>query len=109
MTFDHDSKDSWHFFPGLMYERSGIKFDALNADRFHHAWLLTGPRGVGKATLAWRMARHLLTAPLKSDAGLFGDGNMRGILEPIPKPLFAAIGCKSRMLRCRLKNVLDVQ
>jgi hypothetical protein len=33
MTFDHDSKDSWHFFPGLMYERSGIKFDALNADQ----------------------------------------------------------------------------
>lgn len=48
--------------------------DALNADRFHHAWLLTGPRGVGKATLAWRMARHLLTAPPKGDAGLFGGG-----------------------------------
>ena len=28
--------------------------------RLHHAWLLTGPRGVGKATLAWRIARHLI-------------------------------------------------
>ena len=28
--------------------------------RLPHAWLLTGPRGVGKATLAWRIARHLL-------------------------------------------------
>ena len=34
--------------------------------RMHHAWLVTGPRGVGKATLAWRIARHLVaggTAP----------------------------------------------
>lgn len=32
---------------------------AVASGRLHHAWLLTGPRGVGKATLAWRMARHL--------------------------------------------------
>lgn len=30
------------------------------AGRLHHAWLLTGPKGVGKATLAWRIARWLL-------------------------------------------------
>lgn len=34
--------------------------DATAADRVHHAWLLTGPRGVGKATLAWRIARHMI-------------------------------------------------
>jgi DNA polymerase-3 subunit delta' len=34
--------------------------DAANAGRMHHAWLLTGPRGVGKATLAFRFARWLL-------------------------------------------------
>ena len=33
---------------------------SLGNDRMHHAWLLTGPRGVGKATLAWAMARILL-------------------------------------------------
>lgn len=33
---------------------------ALAAGRPPHGWLITGPRGVGKATLAWRMARHLL-------------------------------------------------
>lgn len=33
--------------------------DAAASGRMHHAWLLTGPRGVGKATLGWRMARHL--------------------------------------------------
>ena len=34
--------------------------DALRAGRVHHAWLLTGPNGVGKATLAFRFARRLL-------------------------------------------------
>lgn len=37
--------------------------DAWNTGRLHHGWLLTGPRGVGKATLAWRIARFLLTDP----------------------------------------------
>jgi DNA polymerase-3 subunit delta' len=34
--------------------------DAVTTQRLHHAWLITGPRGVGKATLAWRIARFLL-------------------------------------------------
>ena len=33
---------------------------AFNGARLHHGWLITGPRGVGKATLAWRIARFLL-------------------------------------------------
>ena len=45
---------------------------AFSGDRLHHAWLLTGPQGVGKATLAWRIARFLLATPTPSDDGLFG-------------------------------------
>lgn len=37
--------------------------DAFNTGRLHHGWMLTGPRGVGKATLAWRIARFLLSEP----------------------------------------------
>jgi len=33
---------------------------AYQSGRMHHAWLLTGPKGIGKATLAYRMARLLL-------------------------------------------------
>lgn len=45
---------------------------ALTGDRAHHGWLLTGPRGIGKATLAWRMARFLL-AQTPADTSLFGE------------------------------------
>lgn len=33
---------------------------AQSSHRLHHAWLLTGPVGVGKATLAYRIIRHML-------------------------------------------------
>ncbi len=45
--------------------------DAHNSGRLHHGWLLTGPRGVGKATLAWKLARFLLATPPDA-GGLFG-------------------------------------
>lgn len=36
---------------------------AFRSGRMHHAWLISGPEGVGKATLAWRMARFALANP----------------------------------------------
>lgn len=33
---------------------------AIMSGRMHHAWLISGPKGIGKATLAYRMARTLL-------------------------------------------------
>ena len=47
--------------------------EAFNAGRLHQAWLLTGPKGIGKATLAWRIAKFLISQPLDDNAGLFGD------------------------------------
>ena len=37
--------------------------DAYGTGRLHHGWLISGPRGVGKATLAWKIARFLRAAP----------------------------------------------
>ncbi len=41
---------------------------AYTSQRLHHAWLLCGPVGIGKATLAYRIARYLLerTEPAKT-------------------------------------------
>ena len=46
--------------------------EAQASGRLHHAWLITGPRGIGKATLAWRFARFLLCGA--QQGGLFGGG-----------------------------------
>jgi DNA polymerase-3 subunit delta' len=34
--------------------------EAWDGGRLHHAWLIAGPRGIGKATLAYRLARFVL-------------------------------------------------
>ena len=47
--------------------------DAFNTGRLHHAWMLTGPRGVGKATLAWQIARFLLATPAPDPDAMFAD------------------------------------
>lgn len=44
---------------------------AWNSGRMPHAWLLTGPRGIGKATLAFRFARFVLAGG-GGAGGLFG-------------------------------------
>ncbi|MBR0651919.1 DNA polymerase III subunit delta' [Roseomonas terrae] len=47
--------------------------DAARSGRLHHAWLICGAPGIGKATLAWRFTRWLLagmpdtTPPLQTD------------------------------------------
>jgi DNA polymerase-3 subunit delta' len=37
--------------------------DAFASGRMHHAWLISGRVGIGKATLAYRLARFLLADP----------------------------------------------
>lgn len=44
--------------------------EAFASGRMHHAWMLTGPEGIGKATLAYRFATFLLARPDERD--MFG-------------------------------------
>ena len=46
--------------------------DAEASGRLHHAWLIGGPRGIGKATLAYRFARWLLASPQERHHGIDG-------------------------------------
>ena len=57
---------------------------AWRAGRPHHAWLLRGPPGVGKATMAYRIARFMLTQPLEDGGGLFGEAPSPETLDAPP-------------------------
>lgn len=48
--------------------------DAFAAGRLAHAWLISGPEGIGKATLAYRFARHVLAHGNGGAGDLFGGG-----------------------------------
>ncbi|WP_420137088.1 DNA polymerase III subunit delta' [Sphingomonas sp.] len=54
--------------------------DAARSGRMHHAWLLAGPQGVGKATVAFAAARWLLA----SAAGPKPSGDRLDVAETHP-------------------------
>jgi DNA polymerase III subunit delta' len=56
--------------PAEAAERAFV--DARDRGRLHHAWLLCGPEGIGKATFAYRAARTLLGARPDPSRGPLG-------------------------------------
>src|SRR3546814_15764168 len=58
---------------------------AWTTGRPHHAWLISGPAGIGKATLAYRFARFLLT---HGDAGGIGSDVPSSLGIPDDAPVF---------------------
>lgn len=66
--------------------------EAFNSDRLHHAWLLTGPKGIGKATLAWRIAKFLAVQSDDAGSGLFGDDMKADTLDvPAENPVIQRV------------------
>lgn len=60
------------------HDRAEAEFlRAFTSGRLHHGWLISGPLGVGKATLAWRIARFLLATP--PEDGLFAPPPPRSL------------------------------
>ena len=60
---------------------------AYNAGTLHHGWLITGDEGIGKATLAYKIARFLLSAQ---------DGVKYDSLDISPaSPIFSQVAQKS--------------
>src|ERR1700750_3382409 len=51
----------------------------VEVGRLPHAILLSGPRGIGKATLAFRLARFLLAGPKDRSAEMFGETEKGGL------------------------------
>lgn len=65
---------------------------AFASRRMPHAWLITGPKGIGKATLAFRMARFLLSQRPEADAGLFAAAPEPDTLAmPADHPVFRRV------------------
>ncbi|MBT3810616.1 MAG: DNA polymerase III subunit delta' [Rhodospirillaceae bacterium] len=69
---------------------------ARNTGRLAHAWLMTGPAGIGKATLAWRFARLVLAAP---DAAVSDDDIETDPTHPDVRKIIAGAHPDCRLIR----------
>ena len=68
------------------HEPAEAAFEASRARaRLHHAWLLTGHEGVGKATFAYRAARRLLGAAPDPARGVLGSAPQ----DPVSRQVMA--------------------
>ena len=78
---------------------------AIENNTIDGSWLICGPKGVGKATLAFRLARFLLSEE-KSDGGLFGD-KPASLAVPETDAVFKAVAQRSspalKVIECALK------
>jgi DNA polymerase-3 subunit delta' len=70
---------------------------AMASGRLHHAWLITGPEGIGKATLAFRFARRLF-------AGASADGTLA--LDPA-HPAFKRVAAGSHADLLAIERAVD--
>lgn len=64
---------------------------AARSGRLPHAWLIGGPAGLGKATLAFRFARFLLSGGAKDTGGLFGDAVQDSLHVDPEDPVFRRV------------------
>ena len=63
--------------------------DAAASGAVAGAWLIGGPQGIGKTTLAYRLARHLLAGP--AAGGLFGDEDSGTLTLDEADPVFTRV------------------
>ncbi len=66
--------------------------EAYRGGRMHHAWMLGGPKGIGKATLAFRLARFVLAHP---DPGTAEVAAAHDLAVPIGHPAFRKVAVRS--------------
>jgi len=82
---------------------------ALKSGRMHHAWLLTGPKGSGKATLAYRITRALLGAkPTGEGLSVAPDDPVCRRIEALAHPDFLLLRRPINERTGKLSAVLSV-
>jgi DNA polymerase-3 subunit delta' len=78
---------------------------AAASGRLPHGWLLTGPKGVGKASFAWRAARFLLATEPDTGDSLFGAPAPPASLDIAPDhPVAARLRALSEPGLCLIRR-----
>lgn len=89
------------------HQKSEAAFlDAYRAGKLHHGWMITGPLGLGKATLAWKIARFLLATP-EDDGGMFAPVPPQTLDIPADHPVSHRLAALSEPRLFLLRRAWD--
>jgi len=78
--------------------------DAYRGGRMPHAWLIGGARGIGKATLAYRMARFVFAHP---DPAISAVQNAESLALPADNPAVRRVAAQGHSDLLALERVED--
>ena len=83
--------------------------DLWNNKSLAGSWLFCGSKGIGKATLAYRLARFILAQPEKNEISLFGEDIVPTSLDiPADDPVFKSVAQRTNpglcVIECALKE-----
>ena len=83
--------------------------DLWNGKTLAGSWLFCGSKGIGKATLAYRLARFVLAQPEKNEISLFGEEELPATLAVSPDdPVFKSVAQRTApglcVVECALKE-----
>lgn len=87
-----------------------ILLDLWNKRRLAGSWLFCGPQGIGKATLAYRLARFVLTQSVETGGdNLFGEPEQpKSLFIPENHPVFKSVAQRMnpglKVIECGLKE-----
>ena len=86
--------------------------NCFKSGKLHHGWLITGAKGIGKATFAWRIAKFLLTQPIAcpEPKGLFdnsGEKQNSDLDENLKKAIAARILAESEPRLAVIRKSFD--
>lgn len=81
------------FAPQIFGQHAAIgEFIHAAQGNLHHAWLITGQNGIGKASLAWRFAKTMLSgSSLHPDLPLDGDQGVLKRIEALTEPRLISV------------------
>jgi DNA polymerase-3 subunit delta' len=82
---------------------------AFESGRMPHAWLLAGPRGIGKATLAYRFARSVLAADGAGQDSLFGGGAPALHAVDAEHPVFRRVAAQAHPDLCVVETGVNAK
>ena len=81
---------------------------SYSSGKLHHAWLIYGPKGVGKATLAWQMAKFLLSAnsTLTSSSTYMSRESISKRIEALSEPAIHL--CRKQFDKAKKRYFQDI-